>query len=253
MMALKEFCKDSELQERVFRKGTDYRAFIEDSLNGYSEWWESQRKRWPGRDPGVGSLTPGGLPGEFAATLAKDGAKLGIVGLNSAFLHLGDFKKAKSYLAVCNQQFNAIDGPAWCGRHDACILLTHHPPEWLQKECREEFARSICTSGRFILHICGHQHVSYSERYTRYGSGKKGLLVNSSLCGRGIVAANKPRIHGYTAVKIERNGKGKWSYRLFPRRADQACEWEFGRDRRYRLVEADGGTEEEEFKSSRSR
>ena len=255
MIALRDIYKNPKLQKQVFRKGTNYRKLIDDSFRGYQDWWEGQSKRWPGADSRLGSLTHGILPGDFAASLEKDDTVLGIVGLNSAFLHLENVKKTKSHLAICDQQFNAIGGPRWCGKQDACILLTHHPPEWLHKENRKNFTGSISTPGRFGLHICGHQHVSLSTTSSRQGSLKRSVLTNSSLCGRVVFATNKRRIHGYTAVKIERDKDGKWSYRLFPRIADLAFGWEFKRDNGrngYLLSEADGGTEKEEFKSSRS-
>jgi hypothetical protein len=251
ILALDRLYNEPELQKRVFSKGTDYRELIDASFAKFSAWWESQRKRWPGRDPRKGSIRAGELAGEFAATLEKDGGKLGVVGLNSAFLHFGDVEKDQSHLAVCNQQFNAINGPDWCGEQDACILLTHHPADWLQKECRKNFANSICTSKYFALQICGHQHVPYAENSSRYGSGGRGLLINSSLCGRVNFGKKTLRIHGYTVVKIARNDQGEWSYRLFPREASSNLGWKFRRDGRYELEEADGGTREEPIRSSR--
>ena len=97
-----------------------------ESFSEYETWWARRRARAAAF--GV-AITPGRLPGDFAATIEKADCKLGIMGLNTSFLHLRDGLQGR--LAVHADQFNHAawgrDGEAWARQHAACLLLTHHP------------------------------------------------------------------------------------------------------------------------------
>ncbi|MHC5830771.1 MAG: hypothetical protein ACYT04_86190, partial [Nostoc sp.] len=103
-------------------------------------------------------LKLGTLPGDFSATIEKEGAKLGIVGFNTSFLQLtGDNYEGK--LALHPRQFHQAcngDGSAWAKQHNACLLLTHHPPGWLSPDSQRHLKAEITAHGRFAVHLCGH-------------------------------------------------------------------------------------------------
>ena len=79
------------------------------------------------------------LPGDFASTISKDYMKIGIIGLNSAFLQIsdGNFEgklalHPKQVSAVCGEQYSD-----WFRKNHINFLLTHHPPSWLTSEILE--------------------------------------------------------------------------------------------------------------------
>ena len=78
---------------------SDQRRLVEKAFTNYSQWWESTSIHKPE------SYSKGILPGDFAATVEKEGVELGIVGLNSSFLQLnaGPFKER---LALHVRQFH---------------------------------------------------------------------------------------------------------------------------------------------------
>jgi hypothetical protein len=60
----------------------DYRQVITKAFGAYNEWWKNSPHR-----PKTG-INSGLIPGDFACTLEHEGHKIGIVGLNTAFLQL---------------------------------------------------------------------------------------------------------------------------------------------------------------------
>src|SRR5262249_8866694 len=85
------------------------------------------------------------LPGDLSATFEKEGVKIGILGLNTAFLQLqgGDYQ---GKLAVDYRQFDEAcgkRGPDWAGEHHLCLLLTHHPRDWLGQAAKEDLGRIV--------------------------------------------------------------------------------------------------------------
>jgi hypothetical protein len=75
-----------------------YRRLINTAFSNYRSWWEQTKI------PKLESYVPGMLLGDFSATIEKGRLKFGIVGLNSAFLHLSDGVQGK--LALDIRQFN---------------------------------------------------------------------------------------------------------------------------------------------------
>ena len=104
--SIKRFGKNSK---------SEYRQLIDAAFADYTNWWDQTTI------PKPENYTKGMLPGDFSATIEKDGLKFGIVGLNSAFLHLGDGAEGK--LAVDLRQFHAAcggNGPDWVKRR-TCV------------------------------------------------------------------------------------------------------------------------------------
>src|SRR5262249_52617894 len=147
--------------------------------------------------------TAGTLPGDFSASFTKGTVTLGIIGLNSTFLQVsdGDFK-GKLDLHV--SQINALcdaDPVRWLSGRTATVLLTHHPPSWLAPDALKHFRQEIYPAGRFLAHLCGHQHEPEAFELAEAGAPPRRLRQAPSLFGLDSWngADPKERIHGYTA------------------------------------------------------
>lgn len=69
------------------KPGCDYRTVVNNAFGAYSEWWQNVAQR---PQMLAHKFTQGMLPGDFACTLDAGGQKIGIIGLNTAFLQLGN-------------------------------------------------------------------------------------------------------------------------------------------------------------------
>lgn len=180
---------------------SDQRKVVDTAFANYVQWWRDT----PIHRPIAYSI--GMLPGDFSATIEKDGAKLGIVGLNSSFLQLtgGDLK---GKLALNVRQFNAAcggHGPDWSRKHDVCLLLTHHPPTWLNKEAQEHLNGEIHhPPQRFALHLFGHMHEANLTSLAEDGSDARNRLQGRSLFGmEGWGSESTERMHGYSLGQLK--------------------------------------------------
>ena len=107
----------------------------------------------------------GHVPGDFVATIEKDSLRVGVLGLNTAFLQLTS-QNFEGKLAVSPRQLTALCGENfadWFSQHSFCLLLTHHPPTWLHPDDNLVLHSEIAVPGRFLAHFCGHLHDSLAE------------------------------------------------------------------------------------------
>ncbi|MCP4695399.1 MAG: SUMF1/EgtB/PvdO family nonheme iron enzyme, partial [Gammaproteobacteria bacterium] len=160
------------------------------------------------------NINHGILPGDFSVTIKKDNAGLGILGLNSAFLHLTD-KDYKGRLAVHPSQFHQAcggDGPDWAKEHQLCLLMTHHPPSCLSPNARQHLTENITDHGRFAVHLCGGLHETAFLNSSEGGAEMLRLWQSRSLFG----LKSSGKAGGYTLGKIELDGN-KGVLRFWPR------------------------------------
>ena len=158
---LRNWIGEADVQTEFWKESkSPYRITVDGAFKNFVDWWARTPYKLPA-EPGV-------LPGDFSATLKKDGISLGIVGLNSTFLQLtdGDYK---GKLVVDPSQFQCVrqnDGPAWVKKHAACLLLTHQPPDWLIPASREHFESEIAgtTSSRYICSATCTKRVTFPRR-----------------------------------------------------------------------------------------
>ena len=204
----------------------DYRQCIGTAFAPYAAWVE--------RQPAMKLADPrwGTLPGDVAAVIERVGLRVGVVGLNSAFLQLtgADYDKK---LDLDVRQLHAAcggDAPAWLAQNDLNLLLTHHPPSWLEPtRLKGHFETEIAPPGRFALHLHGHLHEPNAHAEAVGGSRTRHRLVGPSFFG--LERFERPdgvyeeRIHGYSAGRIEliegeglTAGKAAARVRLWPRR-----------------------------------
>jgi hypothetical protein len=193
---------------------SEYRQLIDSAFFNYTNWWDQTTIRKPE------SYAKGMLPGDFSATIEKDGLKFGIVGLNSAFLHLGDDVEEK--LAVDVRQFHEVcdgNGPDWVRERDACLLMTHHPPGWLYPSSKQQIDGEIhAPPARFALHLFGHMHEPGLRDLAEGGGDTRRRLQGCSLFSNEPWGeANAPRrLHGYSLVELKIEGS-QGEMRLWPR------------------------------------
>ena len=136
-------------------------------------WWE--RQPWKPEH-----LKAGILPGDFSATIEKNSAKLGILGLNTSFLQLiGENDEGK--LAIHPRQFHqACDDnntQNWARKHRACLLLTHHPLGWLTVDARMHLNTKITAGYPFVLYLRDHTD---TKQDLRNGTNCSGSIVKNT-------------------------------------------------------------------------
>lgn len=226
--------------------GGTYRRAIKDVFAAYNEWWK-QTPRKPN------NVVDGAVPSDFSSIIEVGKRRVGIVGLNTAFLQLsaGDYKgklvwDARQLHAVCD---GGID--KWERQNDVNFLLTHHGADWLTTQSREHGESEISPPGRFAAHLFGHQHETGIE-YTRYGGSRDSTRL---LQGRSVFGMDKfgnppttHRAHGYSTGRIE-FGDTQSSLRLWPRTAtNKTKRWRFIPDHEGAELEVDEGTSPEFIK-----
>jgi len=174
-----------------------YRKIVEAAFANYQKWWASTPYKLEGQR--------GLLPGDFSSIFEKEGASIGIVGLNSSYLQLTD-EDAKGKLALSARQFQAVcppDGPSWVRKHNANLFLTHHPPDWLTEDAGMELRSEIASGGFFALHLFGHMHKGRFEAVSIGGTPVTRVSQGNSLFGLEYFGNKIERAHGYAAGRIE--------------------------------------------------
>ncbi len=221
-----------------------YRTVIADAFANYSTWW--QGAPWRASD-----IIPGIITGDFACTLPCGARKIGIVGLNTAFLQLGG-GNYHGRLVWDAHQLHAVCGGAaddWVNRHDVCLLMTHQGPDWLTPAAQKHGDAEIAPAGRFALHLFGHMHETGLQ--TLAIGGNPALLrrwQGASLFS--MEPHGQPptvqRNHGYTIGQIcfDPAPPGDLArVRVWPRAATCAAgPWRFIRDEQHAVLQDDGAT-----------
>ncbi len=209
---------DAEFRKEFWQETDNpYREVVNRAFAAYDKWWRDSP--WKPDD-----VQPGWLPGDFFCTFVKDGFKLGIVGLNSAFLQLTKKRLGNSFrghLAVEPEQFHGVldgcDGVEWADSHHACFLMTHHPPEWLNQGSQEKLDQEIIES--FDLHLCGHNHETEVFKNPDNAAESTPLRwVGRSLFGLEKISEGQlDRSHGYVSGELCSRGDGT-TVRFAPRK-----------------------------------
>jgi hypothetical protein len=230
---------EAEFREEFWSEGGSLlRKMVDEAFAPYLEWWNSTPLRRPRE------LRPGLLPGEFSATVeSPSGLKVGLVALNSSFLTITGKNEGLDIHVRQLHESCGGDPSRWRAEHDACLLITHHPPERLSTEAREHFRTEIAYPGRFAAHLCGDLHEGAQRTESDGGAVPRRTWRGASLFGMG----EGSRIHGYSVGEIRVDaGGGEGRIRQWPRRAVDRPQWRFVGDVDCRL-EADEGMPAEPF------
>ena len=190
------------------------RRLVDRAFEPFEHWWTALNVP----EKGNVSVRRGLLPGDFTATIRKDGLCFGIAGLNSAFLQVTG-EDYEGQLALEPQQLNIASGgdtPAWIAQHHACVLVTHHGPSWLEPAARSRYERAINPAGRFLAHLSAHVHgatplVERGERLQIKCASFFGLDAWEDHLGR-----SGARQFGYNAARLVTDGD-EARLEVFPR------------------------------------
>ncbi|MBK1615898.1 metallophosphoesterase [Rubrivivax gelatinosus] len=171
-----------------------------------ANWFENYES-WIGQIGRVVPMLPavkGLLPGDVSSTLEKDGTRLGLVGLNSAWLHHTS-AESKGCLCVHSRQLMAVtsnDPDKWSAGHSSRLLVTHHPVGWLHSDAQADWASDINVPNRFDAHLFGHMHEARLDSNAVSGGGVRHSLQAASLFGLEYINDEVRREYGYLAVQI---------------------------------------------------
>lgn len=220
------------------------RKLINQAFANYMRW----RKKSQFPKPEL--MTPGPLPGDFSATIEKEGVRFGILGLNTAFLQL-DGGNYLGRLALEPEQFHEScggNGVEWAKSHDACLLLSHHPPDWLSESARKVLRGDIADPGRFVAHLFGHMHEGGTKLYASGGHEPwRDVQAPSLFALEGWGTPGETRVHGYSAGQLKLEGE-RGILRLWPRIAVRHKEgfWNIVPDHQAFRLEQDEGLRPQE-------
>lgn len=205
---------DESIRNRIWNKQTDTSTWklLQGAFTNYMTWWRGYKPFEASPFPRPVGIKEGLLPGDFAFTFKKEGKSIGIIGLNSALLHLGDESCGKLELHAAQlRTLCDVSYQKWFDGHDACFLLTHHPVSWLSPRGKEAFTNEIAREGRFLLHSCGHLHENgYAEWSEGFHAAKRRTLQGTALFSKepytyvkdGKSTPMTERRHGYSAGKL---------------------------------------------------
>jgi hypothetical protein len=140
------------------------------------------------------------LPGDLCTTITRGGVSVGILGLNSAVLHLGDAAPGSMHLDLSQVTHLIGHNPrGWIEAHHFNLLMTHHPPAWLSEPAQQILREEIRPDALFDLHLYGHEHAGRFA-IEPGSSGVRHLVEGRSLFGAEDEGSS--RVHGYTVGRF---------------------------------------------------
>jgi len=207
----------------------------------YSAWKKKAHQRRTFRMP---PQVSGILPGDFISSIPKGDLRIGIVGLNSAFLQLNKADMKGRLQLNVNQLFAMRkdgDFQEWVDGNGATFLMTHHHPSWLACGAEGSFGGNIAQAGCFTLHLLGHEHSAVTEVISVNGAETIVRLQGRALSG----AIEGGRTHGFSIGVLEFRGLDTHSLAIFPRKAEyqpKSEKWTCGCDLAFE-TDSDDGTD----------
>lgn len=174
-------------------------------------------------------LSHGIMPGDFATTIDCEGYQLGVVGLNSAALHLTGDDDLAGKMVLSEDQLSAVCGGdvgAWFKERHATLLLSHHPPAWLRERTR--FETELSRPGRFVAHLCGHLHEPDVEEVSKGDGPPQRRWLGRSFFGLDKIRGEIQRSHGYRVGVLRFDGTENAGLSALPRAAHRREDGTFG-------------------------
>ena len=217
---------------------SEFRKMVTSTFSNYADWWAT-RPFSSGQ-----AMTDGLLPGDFSTTFELGKQRVGVVGLNTTFAQLtsGDYRQR----LFCDvRQLHGVccgDGATWLQERHGALLLTHHPPQWLDEHSYQEmYGREINPVGSFVAHLFGHMHLEAIRGESRGGGRQRLYWQGSPLFGsdpHGAAGKGDGR-HGYSAGRLVFGEEGTQLLH-WPRRAtwDDVNGWRFVSDNEGCMLDA---------------
>lgn len=201
----------------------DMRKIIDSAFANYRTWWSAHCNSLDSST----RVRHGLLPGDFSASIVVDDLRVGVVGLNSAFLQLAENCEAGDLDIDLVQLNRAVPGEVdpWLSSHGLTLLLTHHPPSWLCERGQETFHGWIARADRFDAHLFGHMHTPETRLFDALGVKRPAAIQAPSLFGvEKLRDGSIDRAIGYSLLRFDVSTR---IWRLTPRAATK-----IGRDLR---------------------
>lgn len=206
---LLEWTKQPQVQDEFWSSAdNEYLGTVNNAFSNYKNWL----KEWNQKQGASASiqLNDGGLiAGDFGVTIERNGIRLYVAGLNSAFLQL-DRGYFLERLEVHPKQLQAVCKPDWEKEHDAALLLTHHPPSWLHRDALKNYRSGIANPELFASHLFGHMHEPDYSEVAEGGAPSRATFQAASLFSaeRFGTSNDRTRIHGYGIGELHFPGNG---------------------------------------------
>ena len=203
---LKTYSSDTEFQDDFWAglssKG-EYLELIEQCFNNFVKWYDEINIPKPDFKKGL-------IPGDIAFNIYLNEINLKVLGLNTAFLELGneDYRKRLAINPLQLQALTTRDFVNWIDDSDIALLLTHHDPTWYDPRSKEYYDNDINPGGTFFNHLCGHLHEPNAFQEAKVGSKSKRVQLAPSLFGLQKINNQLDRIHGYYAGSYILNETG---------------------------------------------
>lgn len=190
---------------------SEYRQLLRDAFAAFTNWKAAAKAS----GLPLAQETPGLFPGDFSTTITTPAGRLGVVGLNSAWLQLdgGDFREKLSVEVQQLLEVTASDPDNWRKQHDRSVLVTHHPSDWLHPEALDLWWSDINPTYGFDAHLFGHMHDPDVISLASGGSQPRRFIQAASLFGLEKYEDKVTRINGYSVGALDLNG----SLRVWPR------------------------------------
>jgi len=224
---LNNYHTDHELQESLWtslNEQSEYYEVIKKCFFNYCEWYKNVAIPKP-------DLIHGIIPGDISTTVVINGVSLNIIGLNTAFLELGN-NDYKGKLAINPYQFIKLAGNDHlksAASADLSLLLTHHDPSWYDQQSIGYYNNEINPAQTYHAHLCGHLHEANTFSYNIAGSTPRKTQLAPSLFGLQKINNNVDRIHGYYAGSYLIEGSTVREL-FYPRKAIMRYGGEYGID-----------------------
>jgi small GTP-binding protein len=141
----------------VWKRSTGPLEDLSRGLNSFSQWFAS----WRSTHPSPAVFKEGLLPGDFAATVLKEGSMIGVLGLNSML------RSAPGIRELRVEQLSAAIGKdlrQWAQQHELLLLVTHIAPVWLNSAVLDQLLTELVPPDRPFLHLCGGRHSNLGFR-----------------------------------------------------------------------------------------
>ena len=195
-----------EFHSEFWNEGSLYRTMVNNCFDNYQVWSNSLEAL------GIQAVSTqaGIITGDSSGVIEKEGIRLGVIGLNSAWLQLGGLDyKGRLHIDIAQAaSVTSGDPEIWCANNDFNLIVTHHPLNWLSPTSQASFKELIAPDGRFTGHLFGHMHEPSHQAISTGGSKIRRELQAASLFGlEKIHSSGVQRIHGYSLNKISHGGE----------------------------------------------
>jgi CheY-like chemotaxis protein len=200
-----------EIRSELLNSSSDFNRAVHAAFAPYIAW----RDALPFASSPM--FRPGAIPGDFSTQVAVRTRRVGLVGLNTAFLQVADgFNDGE--LEVLREQLTAVCGDnadEWLRDSDLAVVLTHHAHHLLSESAQAEFQEHIYPPGRFVFHAFGHKHAPRALTERLGGARPRRYLQGTSMFGLAHFGeAKSQRIHGYSVVQF---APATGELRVYPR------------------------------------